>query len=190
MLRHAIRLCAAAGLLAAPLPSLAQDAPAAAPVARRTVARISMFAANPAMLKRFYVDVFGFVPVWEGVIGEGANAQVIADAWHLQPGARLNGALMKAPRGDMELQVTYVTGQVIKPLARARTEAPYAGQHYFVIHVPDLNATVEKMRAYNIEYNRKPMAMTAIDKAGKSYAVHEAVIYDPEGTMLIIVQDV
>lgn len=157
---------------------------------RKTIARVSMISAKPEALKRFYVDVLGFVPVWEGVIGEGANAQMISKAWNLAPGARLNGALMRAPRGDMELQVTYVTGQTLKPISRVRTAAPLAGEHYFVIHVPNLNAVVEKMKSYNIQYNRKPMKMTAIDKEGKSFAVYEAVIYDPEGTILILVQDV
>ena len=191
MLRRLARLSTVIAMLAAPVVAQAQSelAPPAS-AARKTIARVSMLSANPDALKRFYVEVLGFIPVWEGMIGEGANAEMIAKAWKLDPGARLNGALMRAPRGDMELQVSYVTGQKLKPVPRVRTAAPLAGDHYFVIHVPDLNAVVEKMKPYNIQYNRPPMKMTAIDKEGKSFAVYEAVIYDPEGTILILVQDV
>lgn len=183
------KLAATGVLAAAPGMAVAQTAPAVPPT-RKTVARISLISKQPELMKRFYTEVFGFIPIWEGMIGEGANAQMIADAWHLAPGARLNGALMKAPRGDMELQITYVTGQEITPLARVRTEAPHAGEHYFVIHVPELNPVVEKLAAFNTEYNRPPMEMTAIDQQGRSYPVFETVIYDPDGTILIIVQDV
>lgn len=167
----------------------AQAEGATAP-ARKTIARVSMLASKPDVLKRFYTEVFGFVPVWEGVIGEGANAEIIAKAWRLAPGARLNGALMRAPRGDMEFQITYVTGQTLQPLPRVRTAPPRGGDHYFVIHVPDLDAALAKMKPFGTEFNRPPMKMTAVDTKGRSYPVYEAVIYDPEGTILIIVQDV
>ena len=180
----------ALAMIAAPTAAaLAQPAPEPAP-ARKTFARISMLAANPELQKRFYTEVFGFKPVWEGVIGEGANAEIIAKAWHLNPGSRLNGALLKAPRGDIEFQLTYVTGQTLKPLPRVKSQAPFGGDHYFVIHVPDLDATLAKAKPFNIEFNRPPMKMTAVDNSGRSYAVYEAVIYDPEGTILIVVQDV
>lgn len=183
----------AAALAAVPLSAIAaqaQPAPTMVAPARKTIARVSMLSANPQALKRFYVDVLGFQPIWEGVIGEGPLALTIAKAWKLAPGARLNGALMKAPRGDMELQVTYVTGQKIKPLPRNRAAAPMSGDHYFVMHVPNLDAVVEKMKPFGIKYNRPPMRMSAIDQQGKSFSVYEAVIYDPEGTLIILVQDV
>ncbi len=183
----------AASLLTLPLSALPAQAPAqqtdAAP-ARKTVARVSMLSADPDRLRRFYTEVFGFQPLWQGVIGEGENAEMIAKAWKLDKGARLNGMLMRAPRGDMELQVTYVTGQTLKPLPRVRSAAPFAGDHYFVIHVPDLDAALAKMKPFDIEFNRAPMKMTAVSQKGEVYAVYEAVIYDPEGTIVIIVQDV
>lgn len=189
-----LKFAGALALSVAPMTAaVAQSAlaPATAP-ARKTIARVSMLSANPDQLKKFYTEVLGFIPVWEGMIGEGANAEMIAKAWKLDPGARLNGALMRAPRGDMELQITYVTGQKskLKPVARDRNAPPLSGDHYFVIHIPNLDAVVAKMKPYNIVYNRPPMQMTAIDKEGKSFAVYEAVIYDPEGTILILVQDV
>ena len=191
MVRLAATLLLAAATVA---PTVVAAQTAVAPPAsaqRKTIARVSMFSSKPEALKKFYTDVLGFIPVWEGVIGEGANAEIIRKAWMLPPGARLNGALMRAPRGDMEFQVTYVTGApTLKSVPRVRTAPPLSGDHYFVIHVPDLNAVVEKMKPYNIQYNRPPMSMTAIDKEGKSFSVYEAVIYDPEGTILILVQDV
>lgn len=180
----------ALAVFAVPAAAFAQPAPQSAPTARKTFARISMLAVNPEVQKRFYTEVFGFTPVWEGVIGEGANAEIIAKAWNLAPGARLNGALMKAPRGDMEFQITYVTGQTLKPLPRVRTAAPLGGDHYFVIHVPNLDATLAKLKPFKTEFNRPPMKMTAVDTQGRSYPVYEAVIYDPEGTILILVEDV
>lgn len=188
-----LKIVAALALAILPLSNAAaqtQPAAQAAEPARKTVARISMTSANPETLKRFYTEVFGFVPAWEGVIGEGPNIEVIAKAWHLNPGSRLNGVLLRAPRGDMELQITYVTGQTIKQLPRIRTAAPFSGDHYFVINVPDLDAAVARMKPFKTEFNRGPMKMTAIDNKGRSYPVYEAVVYDPEGTILILVQDV
>lgn len=168
----------------------AAPAPTAKPaVVRKTLARVSMLSANPEAMKRFYVDALGFQPVWEGQIGEGAIADTISKAWRLPPGARLNGALMKAPRGDMELQVTYIKGQRMARLPRQRNVPAMSGDHYFVIHVPDLDAVVEKMKPFNISYNRPPMRMTAVNQQGETLAVYEAVVYDPEGTLLILVED-
>jgi len=187
-----LKIIGALALAAVPLSTASAQLGPKATAERKTIARVSMVSANPEALKRFYVEALGFLPIWEGVIGEGPAADMIAKAWHLEPGARLNGALMRAPRGDMELQVTYVTGQKspLTRVARDQKGPPLSGDHYFVIHVPNLDAVVEKMKPFGIAYNRPPMEMTAIDKQGKRYPVYEAVIYDPEGTILIIVQDV
>ncbi len=182
--RRGAGIAAATLLLASP--ALAQAPAAPQP---KTINRISLISADPQRLKRFYSEVFGFTAAWEGVIGEGANAETIARAWRLAPGAKLNGILLREPRGDMELQVTYVTGQTLKPAPRVRTQPPLAGDHYFVLRVPDLDATIARMKPFRTEYNRPPMKMTAIDKQGRSFAVYEMVIYDPDGTILIVVQD-
>lgn len=182
--RRALGLASVAFLAATN--AAAQSGP---PPATQTITRISLISGDPQRLRRFYVEGLGFIPIWAGVIGEGANAEVIARAWRLAPGARLNGMLLRAPHGDMELQVTHVTGQTLKSVPRVRTEAPLAGDHYFVLHVPDLDAVLARLKPFDVSFNRPPMKMTAVDKRGQTYAVYETVIYDPEGTILILVED-
>lgn len=169
--------------------SVPARAQAGAPAPEKTIVRISFFSAQPDVMRKFYQEALDFVPAWDALIGEGPNAKLIADAWHLPAGAQLRGALLRAPRGDMEIQISYMTGGKLPTRPQNRKGPPFSGQAYMVFHVPDLDATVAKLKPFNIQYNRPPMKMTAIDAQGRSFPVYEAVIYDPDGTPIILVQD-
>jgi len=158
-------------------------------MALKTISRVSFFTNKAEELVRFYGEVFGFTLMWDAVIGEGENGEIISKAWHLDPGAHIHGKAMRAPRGDMEIQFTYMTGQTMRDGQRDNSSAPRSGDVYFVIHVPDLDETIEKLKPFNVEVNRPPMKMTAYDAEGRSFPVYEMVIYDPQGTPVIIVQD-
>jgi catechol 2,3-dioxygenase-like lactoylglutathione lyase family enzyme len=156
----------------------------ALPKAQPTVLRVNLVTANPEGQKKFYTEVLGFKPIWEGLLGGDKYGERIANAWSLNPGSRLHGVLLEAPTGDTQLGLTYVVGQKLKAVARNPKKAPLAADHYLVVTVPDLNAVVEKMRPFNIRYNRPPAMMIDAD----NNQTYEMVIYDPEGTLLVVIE--
>lgn len=186
LLRETLGMLAASTLLMTAATS-AVPASAQSPVPVRTVSRISMVALHPETLKRFYRDVLGFQLISEGVVGGETDGAMIAKAWNLDPGAKLHGIVLRAPHGDMELQITSAVGQTLKQVVRGEKKAPLAGDHYFTLYIPDLNEAVRRMKAYGTPFHRGPMVMTSLDRTGKAYSVYEAVISDPEGTILILV---
>lgn len=154
-------------------------------VEKPTVMRINLLTGNPQGQKKFYTEVFGFRPTWEGHIGGAQYGEMIARAWNLDPGARLHGILMQAPHGATQIGLTYAVGQTFAPLPRAADKAPSAGDHYMILTVPDLDEVIAKLRPYNVKYNRPPAKM--IDSSNNT-VTYEMVIYDPEGTLLIVVE--
>lgn len=162
-------------------------AQAADPAARLlpTITRTVLITADIQRLKRFYVDVFGFTPTFEGAVGGDRFGPTLAKAWHLAPGAKLYGVVLHSPRGDTELGLTSAQGQTLKSLVRPTGTAPMAGNHYLIIQVPNLDATLAKLAPYKPTYSRAPMKLA--DAEGKT--TYEAAFFDPDGTLIIAVQD-
>ena len=191
-MRHSICLSAPRVLLAAGLGFLSALGCAQTPEGRPaagTISRISMVAARPEVTERFYREVLGFRLVSEGVVGGETGAAMIAKAWNLKPGARMHGIVLCTPRGDTELQITYVVGQSLRPVRRRPTAAPLAGDHYFTLYVHGLDEMVKRMAYFRTPFHRGPMVMQSLDRNGRPYSVYEAVVSDPEGTVLILVDD-
>ena len=173
-------------LAASATPAFTQAAePAPAPRLLPSVTRTVLITADIQRLKRFYVDVFGFTPTFEGPVGGERFGSMLAKAWHLNPGANLYGVVLRAPRGDTELGLTSAQGQVLKTLVRPTETAPMAGNHYLILQVAKLDDTLRKLAPYRPRFSRAPMKL--IDAAGK--ATYEAAFFDPDGTLIVAVED-
>ena len=173
-------------LFASATPAIAQAAePAPAPKLLPTVTRTVLITADIQRLKRFYVDVFGFTPTFEGPVGGDRFGAMLAKAWHLNSGAKLFGVVLRAPRGDTELGLTSAQGQTLKTLVRPTDIAPMGGNHYLILQVAKLDDTLRKLAPYNPKFSRAPMKL--IDAEGK--ATYEAAFFDPDGTLIIAVED-
>ena len=181
-----MRLSLLAGVCAllASAPAFAQAAQPA-PKLLPTVTRTVLITADIQRLKRFYVDVFGFTATFDGVVGGDRFGAMLAKAWHLAPGARLYGVVLRAPRGDTELGLTSAQGHTLKPLARPTDAAPLAGNHYLILQVANLDDTLRRLAPYRPKFSRAPAKL--VDAEGK--ATYEAAFFDPDGTLIIAVQD-
>ena len=177
---------AVGALLVSANPAPAQTAdPAPANKLLPTVTRTVLITADIQRLKRFYVDVFGFTPTFEGSVGGDRFGTMLAKAWHLAPGAKLYGVVLRAPRGDTELGLTSAQGQALKTLTRPTDTPPMGGNHYLILQVPKLDDTLRKLAPYHPKFSRAPTKL--IDAVGK--ATYEAAFFDPDGTLIIAVED-
>lgn len=156
-----------------------------APKLLPTITRTVLITGDVQRLKRFYVDVFGFTPTFEGVVGGDRFGPMLAKAWHLAPSAKLYGVVLRSPRGDTELGLTSAQGQKLRSVTRPTDQAPMSGNHYLIIQVPNLDDTLRKMTPYKVKFSRAPDRL--IDAEGK--ATYEAAFFDPDGTLIIAVQD-
>ena len=150
-----------------------------------TITRTVLITADIQRLKRFYVDVFGFTATYDGVVGGDRFGPMLSKAWHLAPGAKLYGVVLHSPRGDTELGLTSAQGQTLRTLTRPTEVAPMSGNHYLIIQVPNLDAALARLAPYKSKFSRKPMKL--VDAEGK--ATYEAAFYDPDGTLIIAVED-
>lgn len=149
---------------------------------RPTVARISLWTADPERLEAFYRDVFGFERIFATTI---ADANIVG-SWKFPEGAEMDVVLMRSPRGDTELGLSSIRGQPIASRPTVRDGPPCAGTAYVVLYVPSLDAVLERMSAHHTELNRAPKRL--YDVEGRCF--YEAAIYDPDGTVLLVVEDV
>jgi hypothetical protein len=94
--------------------------------------------------------------------------------------------LMRSPRGDTELGITAATGQTLRARPMPRDAAPTVGTAYLVLYVPDLDATIERLKAWTAPFARQPKRVQAPD--GTRF--YEMAVYDPDGTVLLVVEDV
>lgn len=150
-----------------------------------TVTRTVLITADIQRLKRFYVEGFGFRPTFEGVVGGDRFGPMLSKAWHLGPKGKLYGVVLRAPRGDTELGLTSARGQTLKSLARPTNVAPMSGNHYLILQVTDLDATLRRLKPFNPKFSRPPMKL--VDAEG--LATYEAALFDPDGTLVIAVQE-
>jgi catechol 2,3-dioxygenase-like lactoylglutathione lyase family enzyme len=149
---------------------------------RPTVARVTLWTADAQRLEGFYTRVFGF---------ERAYATTITDphivgSWHVPEGSEMQVILMRSPRGETEVGITSLTGQPIATRTTVRDGAPYAGTAYMVIYVPDLDAVLARLTDEEKAFNRTPKRV--YDADGRCF--YEGAIYDPDGTVLLVVEDV
>ena len=150
-----------------------------------TITRTVLITGDIQRLKRFYVDGFGFRPTFEGVVGGDRFGPMLSKAWHLVPMGKLYGVVLRAPRGDTELGLTSAQGQTLKTLPRPTNVAPMAGNHYLILQVADLDATLRRLKPFNPKFSRPPMKL--VDAEG--LATYEAALFDPDGTLIIAVQE-
>ena len=93
--------------------------------------------------------------------------------------------LLRAPRGNTELGISAVKGRAL-PQGPTMHAAPLGGSSYLVFYVPDLDAVIARAQAADFGFNREPKRLS--DPQGRVY--YEMAIYDPDGRVLLVVEDV
>ncbi|RVT93202.1 VOC family protein [Sphingomonas crocodyli] len=147
---------------------------------RPTLARMSLWTGDADRLAAFYADLFGFE-----LVARSTLRPEMSGAWYLETEDVIEVLLLRAPRGDTELGVSAVKGRAL-PQGPTMREAPLAGSAYLVLYVPDLDAVIAKAQAADCGFNRAPKRLS--DPQGRVY--YEMAIYDPDGRVLLVVEDV
>jgi catechol 2,3-dioxygenase-like lactoylglutathione lyase family enzyme len=150
---------------------------------RPTVARVSLWTADAERSESFYRDLFGF----ERVFARTIAAPSIVGSWNFPEDAEMDVVLLRSPRGETELGLSAIRGVPISTRLGVRDgEPPSVGTAYIVLYVPDLDEVLGHARARGAVFNRPPKRFE--DDEGR--VIYEAAIYDPDGTVLLVVQDI
>jgi catechol 2,3-dioxygenase-like lactoylglutathione lyase family enzyme len=149
---------------------------------RPTVARISLWTADIDRLEAFYTKVFGFERIFARRIAE----PTIVGSWHFPPDSEMDIVLLRSPRGETELGLSTIAGVEIAQRATVRDGTPFAGTPYLVFYVPSLDAVLMQLDDLAAAINRP--AKKIYDGDGRM--IYEAAIYDPDGTVILVVQDI
>jgi catechol 2,3-dioxygenase-like lactoylglutathione lyase family enzyme len=152
---------------------------------RPTLARVSLWSADPDRLERFFVGLFGFRRVALATLGPDGPGAAIVAAWKLPPGKTVQIVMLRAPRGATELAIAGVPGWPMEQGHTIREGPPQAGGSYLVLYVPDLDAVIDRCEAQGVTFNRPPKRLEGPD--GTRY--YEMAIYDPDGRVLLVVED-
>jgi catechol 2,3-dioxygenase-like lactoylglutathione lyase family enzyme len=163
---------------------MSSDEIAAAPSDRKgrpTLARISLWTGDPERLEAFYSRLFGF----ERIFARSVTDPDIVGSWNLPSASVMDIVLLRSPRGDTELGITSARHAQIAVRPTRRDGPPSIGAAYIVLYVPSLDDVLRRLGDLDATFNRAPKRVG--DPAGRTF--YEAAIYDPDGTVLLVVEE-
>jgi catechol 2,3-dioxygenase-like lactoylglutathione lyase family enzyme len=135
-----------------------------------------MVTADIERLRNFYCDLLGFTVKFDGIVGGDLEAK-IAEQWRLPPGAKVRTVILASRDGYTQIGLTSAVGAKVPVLQRRRDQPMTGGEHYMILAATNILPLIDKLRAAGVEFWRPTMSITG---------GHEAGIYDPDGTRIII----
>lgn len=146
--------------------------------------RVTLFTADMAASKKFWVDALGYkVRLDNPAFGGEKTAQSLK----LKDGARAHFVILEPGSTDGPLiGLLGATGQTLELLPRSADEAPKAGEVIVVVKVKDIAFAFSKLKDMNIRILTPPSSLTGA--GGTSTVGAEGTVLSPDGGRVIIQQ--